>query len=54
MVLEKSESLRQEGGAIGLQANAWKALDAMSVGETLRQFYPKCQRSSHHFSLFWR
>ncbi|XP_043711236.1 monooxygenase 1-like [Telopea speciosissima] len=35
-VLEKAETLRTEGGGIGLHPNAWRALDQLGVGHHLR------------------
>ncbi|XP_043711237.1 monooxygenase 1-like [Telopea speciosissima] len=35
-VLEKAETLRTEGGGIGIQPNAWRALDQLGVGHHLR------------------
>ncbi|GJR53755.1 FAD/NAD(P)-binding oxidoreductase family protein [Tanacetum coccineum] len=37
LVLESSESLRITGFALTLWTNAWKALDAVGIGESLRQ-----------------
>nr|GME00112.1 monooxygenase 2-like [Ipomoea batatas] len=37
MVLESSESLRAAGFALGLWTNAWRALDALAIGDSLRQ-----------------
>ncbi|XP_019156260.1 PREDICTED: uncharacterized protein LOC109153000 [Ipomoea nil] len=37
IVLESSESLRATGFALGLWTNAWRALDALSIGDSLRQ-----------------
>lgn len=37
MVLESSESLRVTGFAFTVWANAWKALDAVGIGNSLRQ-----------------
>ncbi|KAA8537483.1 hypothetical protein F0562_027091 [Nyssa sinensis] len=37
LVLESSENLRITGFAIGLWTNAWRALDAVGVGDSLRQ-----------------
>lgn len=36
-VFEAGGGLKQEGAAIGLWGNAWRALDALGVGEDLRQ-----------------
>lgn len=41
MVLERSEGLRQEGTSLGLLANAWRALDALSIGDELRKANPR-------------
>ncbi|KAL8218416.1 hypothetical protein R6Q57_021789 [Mikania cordata] len=37
LVLESSESLRITGFALTLWTNAWRALDAVGIGDTLRQ-----------------
>lgn len=37
IVLESSESLRITGFALGLWTNAWRALDALGIGDSLRQ-----------------
>ncbi|XP_075674276.1 monooxygenase 2-like [Castanea sativa] len=39
LVLESSSSLRITGFAIGTWTNAWKALDAVGIGDSLRQQY---------------
>ncbi|KAH7833409.1 hypothetical protein Vadar_006097 [Vaccinium darrowii] len=36
IVLERSETLRDTGGAIGTRSNAWRALDQLGVGSKLR------------------
>ena len=36
-VLESSDSLRTTGFALALWANAWRALDAVGVGDSLRK-----------------
>jgi 2-polyprenyl-6-methoxyphenol hydroxylase-like FAD-dependent oxidoreductase len=38
-VIEAAPSLRQEGTAIGLWDNAWKALDILGVSGGLRPHY---------------
>ncbi|XP_059287540.1 monooxygenase 2-like [Lycium ferocissimum] len=45
IVLESSESLRTSGFALALWTNAWRALDALGVGDSLRQL-------SLHFTRF--
>ncbi|XP_049398824.1 monooxygenase 2-like [Solanum stenotomum] len=45
IVLESSESLRTSGFALALWTNAWRALDALGVGDSLRQ-------RSIHFTRF--
>ncbi|XP_055821737.1 monooxygenase 2-like [Solanum dulcamara] len=45
IVLESSESLRTSGFALALWTNAWRALDALGVGDSLRQ-------RSVHFTRF--
>lgn len=47
-VLEKAERLREGGTSLALFANAWKALDGLSIGEELRPDHPPCIES---FSL---
>lgn len=37
LVLERSDSLRATGAAIGVFANGWRALDQLGVGDKLRQ-----------------
>ncbi|OIT38719.1 PREDICTED: uncharacterized protein LOC109239045 [Nicotiana attenuata] len=37
LVLESSDSLRTSGFALALWTNAWRALDALGVGDSLRQ-----------------
>ncbi|KAF7123166.1 hypothetical protein RHSIM_Rhsim12G0000700 [Rhododendron simsii] len=37
IVLERSETLRATGAAIGIQSNSWGALDQLGVGSKLRQ-----------------
>lgn len=37
VVLERAPSLRQEGSAVSLWANAWRGLDALGVSDQLRQ-----------------
>ncbi len=39
VVLEKGSALREEGAAIGLWNNAWKALEALEVADALRPGY---------------
>ncbi|PHT66575.1 hypothetical protein T459_31000 [Capsicum annuum] len=45
IVLESSDSLRTTGFALALWTNAWRALDALGVGDSLRQ-------RSLHFTRF--
>nr|XP_004245095.1 monooxygenase 2-like [Solanum lycopersicum]QRN45806.1 salicylic acid 1-hydroxylase [Solanum lycopersicum] len=45
IVLESSDSLRTSGFALALWTNAWRALDALGVGDSLRQ-------RSLHFTRF--
>ncbi|XP_058219897.1 monooxygenase 2-like isoform X1 [Rhododendron vialii] len=40
LVLESSESLRIAGFALTLWTNAWRALDAVGFGNSLREHYP--------------
>ncbi|KAM3695662.1 hypothetical protein ACB098_07G150300 [Castanea mollissima] len=44
LVLESSGSLRITGFAIGIWTNAWKALDAIGIGDSLRQ---------QHKQIYW-
>ncbi|WVZ74991.1 hypothetical protein U9M48_023100 [Paspalum notatum var. saurae] len=37
LVLEKSRTLRAEGGGIGVQANGWRALEQLGVAQDLRE-----------------
>ncbi len=46
VVLEKGPALREEGAAIGLWSNAWKALDALDVADALRPHYLPLSRSA--------
>ncbi|KAB1227617.1 3-hydroxybenzoate 6-hydroxylase 1 [Morella rubra] len=41
LVLESSGSLRNTGFALTTWANAWKALDAVGLGDTLRQHHQR-------------
>ncbi|XAR59854.1 hypothetical protein NMG60_11015842 [Bertholletia excelsa] len=43
LVLESSESLRVAGFAFATWSNAWKALDAVGVGDSLRQLHVQSQ-----------
>ncbi|XP_057841136.1 monooxygenase 1 isoform X3 [Cryptomeria japonica] len=45
LVLERAESLRTSGTAIGMWSNGWKALDALGVGQSLRQQHCLLQNS---------
>ncbi|KAL6963427.1 hypothetical protein U1Q18_043582 [Sarracenia purpurea var. burkii] len=40
MVLESSENLRTAGFALTLWTNAWRALDAVGIGNSIRHHYP--------------
>lgn len=44
LVLESSESLRISGFALALWTNAWRALDALGIGNSLREHYPPIPR----------
>ncbi|KAH1190505.1 Monooxygenase 3 [Glycine max] len=44
LVLESSDSLRITGFALSIWENAWKALDAVGVGDFLRQQHPQLNR----------
>lgn len=37
VVLEKSETLRSDGAAIGVHANGWRALEQLGVAAELRE-----------------
>lgn len=43
LVLEQAESLRTEGSSITLSKNGWKALDAVGVGDELRNQFLEIQ-----------
>jgi 2-polyprenyl-6-methoxyphenol hydroxylase-like FAD-dependent oxidoreductase len=40
LVLERAPEMREQGSAIALWANAWRALDALGVGAELRAVNP--------------
>lgn len=40
-VLEKADSLKTEGASLALYANAWRALDALLIGDELRVNRPR-------------
>ncbi|KAI0488205.1 hypothetical protein KFK09_028032 [Dendrobium nobile] len=44
VILESSESLRASGFAITLWTNAWKALDALGIADSLRRAHLRFQR----------
>ncbi|KAG5542912.1 hypothetical protein RHGRI_015862 [Rhododendron griersonianum] len=46
LVLESSESLRIAGFALTLWTNAWRALDALGIDNSLREHYPLIPRGS--------
>ncbi|KAL4852987.1 Monooxygenase 2 [Chlorella vulgaris] len=43
LVLEREAALSTGGSALGLWTNAWRALDALGVGDVLRQQHPNVQ-----------
>lgn len=43
-ILEKAPSLPDRGTALGLWTNAWKALDALGIGNDLRAVHPKLDK----------
>lgn len=43
LVLERAESLRTTGAALTLLTNAWRALDALGVAQSLRLKHPQLQ-----------
>ncbi|KAM3695663.1 hypothetical protein ACB098_07G150300 [Castanea mollissima] len=47
LVLESSGSLRITGFAIGIWTNAWKALDAIGIGDSLRQQHKQIYCGDH-------
>ncbi|KAK6159596.1 hypothetical protein DH2020_006910 [Rehmannia glutinosa] len=47
LVLESADTLRTYGYAFALWTNAWKALDAIGVGETLREKHNRLSRGDH-------
>ncbi|GFZ10478.1 FAD/NAD(P)-binding oxidoreductase family protein [Actinidia rufa] len=44
LVLESSDKLRTTGFALTLWTNAWRALDALGIGDSLRQHYPRISK----------
>ncbi len=44
LVLERDTSLRLEGSAIAMWANAFRPLDALGVGDQLRAAHPLLER----------
>ncbi|GKV35151.1 hypothetical protein SLEP1_g43455 [Rubroshorea leprosula] len=44
LVLERSETLRETGAAIGIHTNGWRALDQLGVASKLRQTALPIQR----------
>ncbi|KAI8549438.1 hypothetical protein RHMOL_Rhmol06G0024500 [Rhododendron molle] len=44
LVLESSENLRTTGFAITLMTNAWRALNALGIGNSPREHYPLISR----------
>nr|XP_033509995.1 monooxygenase 3-like [Nicotiana tomentosiformis] len=50
LVLESSDSLRTSGFALVLWTNAWRALDALGVGDTLRK---RSLQFSRYLNFFW-
>ncbi|XP_052202145.1 monooxygenase 2-like [Diospyros lotus] len=51
LVLESSDKLRVTGFALTLWTNAWRALDAVGVANSLRQHYPTLPRFQVNSSL---
>jgi 2-polyprenyl-6-methoxyphenol hydroxylase-like FAD-dependent oxidoreductase len=51
VVLERAPALRQEGSAVALWSNAWRALDALGVSDQLRHDYLLLQRCGVHTLL---
>ncbi|XP_052194833.1 monooxygenase 2-like isoform X2 [Diospyros lotus] len=47
LVLESSESLRTTGFALAIWTNAWRALDAVGVSDSLRQLHTKTKGANH-------
>lgn len=43
-VLESRSGISQSGTALGLWTNAWRALDALDVGDSLRAQHPRVER----------
>ena len=43
-VLEKAETLREEGASINLATNAWRAMDVLGVADTLRKRFCRIER----------
>ena len=44
LLLERAESLRSTGAALGLFSNAWLALDALAVSHKLTSIYSPVER----------
>ncbi|KAJ0011262.1 hypothetical protein Pint_33726 [Pistacia integerrima] len=51
LVLESSESLKVSGSAILLWTNAWKALDAVGIADSLRQQHQLIDRIAVAFTI---
>ena len=43
-VLERSDTLREEGASINLATNAWRAMDVLGIGDTLRKRFCRIER----------
>ena len=43
LVLESSDNLRSAGYALTIFTNAWKALDALGIGDLIRQQHERLQ-----------
>ncbi|MFS7951612.1 putative 3-hydroxybenzoate 6-monooxygenase [Helianthus anomalus] len=52
IVMERSETLRNDGSAIGIRPNGWRALDQLGVAEILRRTSIPLQRSLIFFPPF--
>ena len=48
-VLEKSDTLREEGASINLATNAWRAMAVLGIADTLRQRFCRIERYLPHW-----
>ena len=45
-VLEKADTLREEGASINLATNAWRAMEVLGIADTLRERFCRIERYS--------